>query len=103
MNPVTYTDDFLENPDDDFSYMKDTQWESKDKVPRKEAFFSTNDVPYSFGSGAYARTYTPLPMDARVREIGLQISDSLDLPEFELCFLNYYKDKKQMARLARRR
>lgn len=95
MNPTCYYDNFLADADDYFSYMKDTEWQSIDKVPRKEAFFSTNDVPYSFGSGEYARTYYPFPMDICVKEIGLQISNFLKLPEFELCFLNYYKDKNK--------
>lgn len=92
-HPVEYYAGFVSNPENDVEYFNNIDWENR-TAARREAFFATVTDPYTYGTGDYARTYVPRPMDARVAEIGKMITDMLNIAEFELCFLNYYANQR---------
>lgn len=77
------------------NYFLSLDWEERTNA-RREKYFATQYIPYTYGTGEYARTYMPEPMDENVKYIGHKICEQLlNLPDFELCFLNYYENEKQ--------
>lgn len=93
--PIEYYPNFLEDnrffTDVVFDYFLNIEWEERTNA-RREAFFSTLETPYTYGSGDHARTYHPSKMDDVVWTIGN--SFELDSP-LELCFLNRYDNERQ--------
>lgn len=99
LSPIKYVPDFITDiADKVYAEMMDIEWDERTPA-RREAFYSTTGEDYTYGSGEFARTYTPRNMFDMLRLI--QISawsmhefDS-ELPSFELCFLNRYENEKQ--------
>jgi alkylated DNA repair dioxygenase AlkB len=72
-------------------------WIQHDKVPRREYYINDNNVPYSYGTEPYARTYNPQPSTLEISHIrGLVEGHLWALTNkhynMDVCFLNGYKD-----------
>ena len=93
-SPVKYYANFLASPEEDFKYFSNMDWLDRTSA-RRELFFATVTDPYTYGSGEFARTYTPTPMDAYVKEIGDRIAAMEGFDTYELCFMNYYEGERQ--------
>ena len=93
-SPVVYVKDFLKSPNEIFDYMSSLEWEDRTNA-RRELFFGTVTEPYTYGSGEFARTYFPKPMNDVVNLIGNDIADRFGFKRYELCFLNYYEGERQ--------
>lgn len=93
--PIRYFPDFFSKEKEFyFDYFKDLDWEDR-TAARREMYFATSHVPYTYGTGEYARTYIPKDMDPWVGAIDAAMSSFFGWPSFELCFLNYYDTQKQ--------
>lgn len=92
--PVDYYKNFLSDPDAVLEYLSALDWEDRTSA-RRELFFASVTDPYTYGTGEYARTYVPKPMDWAVGIIGEYVSQTLGFKNYELCFLNYYSTEKQ--------
>ena len=68
-------------------------WEDRG-APRRECFFSTIGAPYTYGSGAGARTYWPKPAPAMMAELTKMVEDMCGCT-FELCFANGYAGPRE--------
>jgi alkylated DNA repair dioxygenase AlkB len=84
----------LKSPDEIFDYMKRLEWEDRTSA-RRELFFATVTDPYTYGTGEFARTYVPKPMNEVVGMIGNAIAERFGFKNYELCFLNYYESERQ--------
>lgn len=96
ISPIIYDETFMKDRNydilEEFDYYMNLEWDEFRKA-RKEIFFATVDAPYTYGTGEYAMTYTPRPMNRHVYELGCLIANSLRLYDaFELCFMNRYDD-----------
>lgn len=93
MTPITYIPDFLENHEDLFK----TLWNELSWLnvagPRIEYYVNDFNVPYTYGSGAYARTYETQPYHSAITEIRTKL-EALANAKFEVCFLNGYRNGK---------
>lgn len=67
-------------------------WVNRD-APRDECFMALETLDYTYGEG-FERTYTSVPMHDMVLSLMDMINDEFDT-EYNICFLNYYKDEKQ--------
>ena len=71
-------------------------WVRRDSTPRLEAFYSELPDSYTYGSGGFARTYEPLPMQSNAvvtvlnNIITWHLATNPPAKRFELCFLNRY-------------
>lgn len=93
--PIRYFPDFFSKEKESFfEYFKNLDWEDR-TAARREMYFATSHVPYTYGTGEYARTYIPKDMDPWVGAIDSAMSSFFDWQNFELCFLNYYETQKQ--------
>jgi alkylated DNA repair dioxygenase AlkB len=91
--PITYIEKFATDVDYD-AIRAAIRWEDRG-VPRSEAYYADRAVPYTYGSGAYARTYLPhtdwsdLLADLKAR-VEAHCGQA-----FELLFCNHYADDRQ--------
>ncbi len=104
-SPIKYIPNFLKHSKDEMlEHFLNIKWDERTNA-RREAFYSTVGKDYTYGSGEFARTYTPRDMndEYRLLAIGVMCSleydnarKSLDLSSpFELCFLNRYENERQ--------
>ncbi len=100
-SPIRYFPTFLERATADAyynHYMDNIVWDERTPA-RREAFYSTVDKDYTYGSGDHARTYTPRNMleDEYMYMIGLDAAEKFRISDspYELCFLNRYENEKQ--------
>lgn len=76
-----------------FAGLRDSvEWEQRE-APRKEAFYSTRNEPYTYGSGRGVRTYHPKASNYYVDIIRDELERDLNC-KLEACFLNYYLTQK---------
>lgn len=77
-----------------FRDLKEIAWVRRGQTPRMEYFTSTIGRPYTYGKGAFARTYEP---NADVPAITLltQALKNETGVDYELCFLNRYMDQSE--------
>lgn len=68
-------------------------WERRD-APRRECFFSRLGRPYTYGTGAGERTYTPRPEPDFFGEITDLVERACNA-RFELCFANGYESERE--------
>ena len=91
--PVTYIEGFAT----DLSYddlNEAIRWEDRG-VPRSEAYYADRMAPYTYGSGAYARTYLPhVDWSDRLAELRARTEAHCG-QAFELLFCNRYIDDHQ--------
>lgn len=93
-SPITYHEKWITNPDKAFEYFMALEWDNRTSA-RQEIFFATVTDPYTYGTGEFARTYVPRPMDKKVFEIGEEIAEACNFLDYELCFMNRYTNEKQ--------
>lgn len=92
--PIEYIKDFVKFPNTTFSVLwNELAWERRDKTPRREYYCNEIDVPYTYGSGEYARTYYPKPWHDAILGIKRDIEEAYST-KFEVCFLNGYENSK---------
>lgn len=100
-SPIKYFPNFLSPTDADayYRHFLDIEWDERTPA-RREAFYSSVGHDYTYGSGEFARTYTPRSMydDMDLVHLSgkayLAFTDTSFHP-FELCFLNRYENEKQ--------
>lgn len=100
-SPVVYNPTFLTKDEADayYNYFLNIEWDERTPA-RREAFYSTVGKDYTYGSGEFARTYTPRSMHDESNLLHLSNKSFLAFTEsyfnpFELCFLNRYENEKQ--------
>jgi alkylated DNA repair dioxygenase AlkB len=88
-----YTPNAIANAAEIFDHLwKNLPWEQRE-APRKEVFFSDKGEPYTYGEGAYARTYTPNPVwDEICKGIQAQAEAQYGC-KFEALFINGYENQ----------
>ncbi len=91
--PPTYKSNYIKNKAEIFSHLlNDLNWLEVTPA-RKEFFMSENDLEYTYGSGASARTYksslfTP-PIMYMMVDLNLEFKTN-----YNVCFLNRYDNLK---------
>lgn len=95
MKPTTpiYVPNAISDAENIFNHLwHNLPWEQRE-APRKEVFFSDKGEPYTYGEGAYARTYVPhTEWDAVCKDIQRQAEDRYGC-KFEALFINGYADQ----------
>lgn len=98
-SPIIYIPDFVDTlADAYYDFFLNIEWDERTNA-RREAFYSTVGKDYTYGSGDFARTYTPRPMHEN--PVLVHLSDlatdifAYDTVPFELCFLNRYENERQ--------
>lgn len=89
--PIAYVSDWMISKADSwFATLRDElAWVQRDTTPRQEYYINAVNTPYTYGSGDFARTYSPQPMHPIVREIQTE-TELIAGCKFEVCFLNRY-------------
>ena len=72
----------------------DLDWVFRDRTPRREYWSNDFDLPYTYGSGEYARTYPAQAWDDFVRSTMLAINSELGC-NMNCCFINGYENQRQ--------
>lgn len=73
-------------------------WENREGAPRRECWFNPYGLPYTYGSGEYARTYQAHGFDGAA---GMSIQSMIELlnhrygASFDCCFVNGYAHGRQ--------
>lgn len=98
-SPIKYVPDFLAGEADTlFDHFMNIEWDER-TAARREAFYSTVGKDYTYGSGEYARTYSPrnMMLEPTLTRISLILATKFRISEsmFELCFLNRYENERQ--------
>lgn len=98
-SPIVYFPDFLPNSANEmFDHFMNIEWDERTNA-RREAFYSTVGKDYTYGTGEFARTYSPRDMntDGRLLTIGFMstMMHKEQCNVFELCFLNRYENERQ--------
>lgn len=93
--PVEYIERVVPDPHDAYTrLMTELAWyHAGDGVPRKEYYVHDAGLPYTYGSGKFAREYQSQP----THEIIEQIRDRLELfldVRFDVVFLNLYEHER---------
>lgn len=91
--PITYIPNWVENPDESFERLwNELDWVRHDKVPRREYYCNELEVPYTYGTPPYARTYHPQPFHPTIVALQKKLETTTGTP-FEVCFLNGYENQ----------
>jgi alkylated DNA repair dioxygenase AlkB len=100
-SPVVYIPSFMKKDEADqyYNHFLNIEWDERTPA-RREAFYSSVGKDYTYGTGEFARTYSPRSMHDDVNLIHLSNKSYLAYTEanfkpFELCFLNRYENEKQ--------
>lgn len=99
--PVVYIPRFVYEPRFVFETLwRMMPWEQREGAPRREAWFNPYGLPYTYGTGEYARTYEAHPLDGEtvaswaiselMQRLNEQHGDSYDC-----CFVNGYEHGRQ--------
>ena len=94
---ITYIPSFLprSTADAEFSRLWDElAWVQRDQAPRREYWMNVPNIPYTYGSGAYARTYEAQPWDDFIRFTMLELNEEFNA-HLDCCFVNGYADQRQ--------
>lgn len=90
-SPVIYIKDFVENADEVFNRLyNDLNWIKTD-LPRKEYYCNDTDVPYTYGTGRFAKTYFRDVYTKDILDIRTKLEELLNV-NLDVCFLNRYDD-----------
>lgn len=92
MTPIVYIPNFVTDPDTKFhQLLSEVPWvHVEQNVPRKEYYHHADDLPYTYGKGDYARTYSSQPLHYVIKEILDQLSVQCGC-KFDVVFLNLYE------------
>lgn len=89
--PVTYTPGFVANPFEAFNARwSELAWERRGLTPRREYYCNEIGVPYTYGTGEFARTYKARPWHAAILAIKAGVERTAGCA-MEVCFLNGYE------------
>lgn len=69
-------------------------WQMRENTPRRECWMNDFDLPYTYGSGEYARTYGSAPWDDFVRNLMVRINSEYACA-LNCCFINGYAHQRQ--------
>ena len=69
-------------------------WVQMGSTPRREYWSNKYDLPYTYGSGEFARTYLAQPWDDFIKATMEQINKELSI-EMDCCFVNGYEHQRQ--------
>ncbi len=87
-----YIPKFVENADEVFKRLyNELNWTRYGSTPRKEYYCNDHDVPYTYGSGSFARTYYKSPYTSDILNIRKSLEKELNTV-LDVCFLNCYED-----------
>lgn len=90
---IEYIKNWVNDPDRYLeSLTNDLAWVRRGNTPRMEYYVNSVGVPYTYGTGDYAREYLAQPTHPIIEDIGKRLSDKFGV-DFEVCFLNRYEDQ----------
>ncbi len=69
-------------------------WVQRESAPRREYWMNIPGVPYTYGSGEYARTYDAQAWDEFVHNLMDQMNSEFDI-KLDCCFVNGYEHQRQ--------
>lgn len=69
-------------------------WVQRDQTPRREYWQNDYDLPYTYGSGEFARTYEAQPWDDFIRETMQSLNEQYGIT-LDCCFVNGYEHQRQ--------
>lgn len=91
MEPI-YIKNFVEDPEKVFANLYNTlNWVRHGTTPRREYYCNDHKVPYTYGSGKFARTYYPEEYTPEILMIREKLEKELNTV-LDVCFLNCYED-----------
>lgn len=89
----TYIKNFIDDPDIIMnSLVNDLDWERRGNTPRMEYYSNKLNVPYTYGSRDFARTYEAKPWHPYMDSINEKLFE-FTKDKYEVCFLNRYEDQ----------
>ena len=92
MNPI-YVPSYVENKDGLLNHLlNDLDWLEVTSA-RKEYFMSNQTVPYTYGVGTAARTYTSKPYTTQINDLLVKLNNDYNC-NYNVCFLNRYDNAK---------
>jgi alkylated DNA repair dioxygenase AlkB len=90
--PVTYTPNFITDPDVVFSGLwEDLNWEHRHGAPRREYWTNVFNRPYTYGKNEGVRTYASHITHPAIEFVSDKLEALLGF-RYEGCFLNGYRD-----------
>lgn len=92
MIPITYIPNFIKDSDRLFkALLEELAWVRIGLTPRSEYYCNDTNVPYTYGTGQFARTYEVQPYSQAILDIraAIEIEAKANL---DVCFLNHYHD-----------
>lgn len=88
--PVGYYPNFVHNPDEAFTRLRDElEWERRGDAPRFEYYCNDTPKPYVYGKDRGRRLYEPRPYHPIILSIRTAL-ENLAGAVFDVCFLNRY-------------
>lgn len=92
MLPINYINKFVDSPDTVYGILlQELPWVHADPtVPRKEYYHHKLNLPYTYGSGEYARTYQSQDLHPLIQEMLDKLKLTLNV-EFDVIFVNLYE------------
>lgn len=92
--PVSYIPNLVENPDDAFSQLMELDWlHVGETVPRKEYYVHDRGLPYTYGSGPFAREYKSCATHPAIEQVRAALIRELGVA-FDVVFLNLYEHER---------
>lgn len=89
----TYIPNFIEDADKALdTLVTDLDWVKRGTTPRMEYYVSRFGLPYTYGTGEYAREYLSQPTHELIENIEAKLKAQTGF-EYEVCFLNRYEDQ----------
>ena len=95
--PIVYMPDMFSSYADEMfkHFWKKLPWEKRPDAPRRECWMNDYNIPYSYGSGEYARTYEAMPEWDFVVEMVRRVLNGVFAANFDCCFVNGYEHGRQ--------
>lgn len=69
-------------------------WVQRESTPRREYWMNDYDLPYTYGSGDYARTYDAQEWDVFIRATMFRLNADYECL-LDCCFVNGYEHQRQ--------
>ena len=93
LETIEYIPGFVSDPTMVFNESRNKlDWKRVDLVPRREYYSNESDVPYTYGTGQFARTYEVQPWHEEI--LNLQHKLNKEEKIYDVCFLNGYENSK---------
>lgn len=94
LTTLNYVPSFLKEPGAAFnSLWNGLVWERRGSTPRREYYCNDFGVPYTYRSGAGARTYEASIWTPEILEVRNKVESAVGA-KMEVCFLNGYEDSR---------